>query len=174
MTTQRAGAEVLRMRSMWDSIETHCWPVDRLAAIVISSGAYWQDGIKTASEFETQKTENKRLTIEDAVNITLPPYGETKDIRGLRSQNYVVVGFSHYKTEYTNRFKPSYVAHQKASGREYMGKNFNNKDDRKPRNIPAWFVMHRMGEVVILKSKPSMKRKLQIIERCGLERVRQK
>jgi hypothetical protein len=138
----RAGAEVKRMRSMWDSIETHCWPIDKLAAIVISSKAYWKID-QDAVEYE------KQLTISDVLNITRAPPTGTKDQRGLRTKNYAVVGFSHKVPYYRyprNRAKG--IGKHLFGYSNYRGKKQKIQDGWRS----VWFVLKKDGAIIHLNT----------------------
>ena len=148
----RHGAEVLRMRSMWDSIETHCWPIDRLAAIVVSSGAYCGFNCDQ-DDIELQIEKGAKLTVQDVLDVTRPPPKETLDKRGLRTRHYAIVGFSHKVPIYRRAASKSSRELSEKIGYGYKGTNFN-KDTRVQNGCRAvWFVLRSDGAVINLNTK---------------------
>jgi hypothetical protein len=158
----RAGAEMKRMRSMWDSIETHCWPVDKLAAIVISSKAYWQKDVVID---EQPTVPNARLTIEDVVDVTRAPPPEVTDKRGMRSEHYAIIGWSHKLPFYKKSHSPSTIRGNARMGTGYKGTNPHKHVAVQDGNKQVWFVLRKDGAVLLLNTiQGSVKHQLKIKE----------
>jgi hypothetical protein len=137
------GALSSRMRSMWDSIETHCWPVDRMAQRVLSFAPWMPpDG-----EVDAVEEEGAALSIDEVVDVTRPPPPPCKDNRGMRSKYHVIIGFAHRRSRVRNRKVIRNSTPQKDRLRLHGAKR--PVIDR----ITTWYVLRADGCVVLCNSK---------------------
>jgi hypothetical protein len=153
---RRLGAEISRMRSMWDSIETHCWPVDRLAAIVVCAGPWWTNKTRPETKANEHRAKDK-LTLADVTDITQPPPDGCTDMRGHRTRHYVVTGFA-YTGEGTRVKNPSHIRQSEARGYflHYQGNTPNAFSNSKPRmfcRFSVWYIMRKDGAVMYAGGK---------------------
>jgi hypothetical protein len=150
---------------MWDSIETHCWPVDKLAAIVISNGARWKTSVVVTEEDGTVhgSVAGARLSPHDAINVTRSPTKGLRDKRGLKSEHFVVIGFS--RRDIFSRKKPlSMQGHPKAKS---MGLGYRGNSKERGHRVmgqlrdevlmdvrkSVWYVMDCAGSVFEINEK---------------------
>ena len=172
---RRAGAEVKRMRSMWDSIETHCFPVDRMAAFVISHKPWWLD---EEPQEQSAPPEKEYMSIQDVVDVTRQPPAELKNMIGYRSKYHTIVGFSHRK-EKTRKMNPSTRKSTKKQGYyidsrpQTMG--WSGWKSEKPSQVvrySVWFWMRKDGAVATVSQEKGITRvfkNLDILFEYGLD-----
>jgi len=166
----RPGAEVRRMRSMWDSIETHCFPIDRLAAIVVSHSPYWLDGKGGKADKSNIASERTRLSIEDVVDITRPPPEGIKNMMGYKTKFHAIVGFA-YRKEITRNMNPSTRKQMVRDGyyvnRRPQAMGWSTGAGKKPTQtarFSVWFCMRKDGAVFTVSQKKGIKRVLKNLD----------
>jgi len=148
----RYGAEIARMRSMWDSIETHCWPIDKLAAIVIAHSPTWGSTAHTSIPPEIDVEPNEILSLDQVLDVTRAPPPQLKDKRGMRSTNFAIVGFSRRETK--RAIAPPSVNRERVRLGIYKTNTIRLKNSRPTKHKPRytkgfnyWFVMSREGVI---------------------------
>jgi hypothetical protein len=152
-----------RMRSMWDSIETHPTPLNKLAALVISAGPQLWMNAEVAKQHDLKGEAGLKrdipITFIDVLDVTQEPpsHRNLKDWRGLRSQRHMVIGFAHLRERIMQKkLAPS-------AQKWYLDKQWQ-PPVRAPKKMEidttSWFVMRDTGEITIMNCRKFLKKLL--------------
>lgn len=141
------GASVEKFRSMWNKIFDCPCPVDKIAALVISSNSWDGD----TGNF---------VGLDSAGKYGMPPPDGVCDYRGRRGFYHIVIGFSHRK-KVRCRISPS-----RQKNRAELGLNEGAKFAYQNKSV--WFVLRADGKIFKLdgrKLKKQLKHKDEVFEK---------